>query len=149
MNRSCVGLVQRQLALCFIFSLTHCRNLGYNKCSLPKKIILFWFKCTFQYCWNQFILRFLSSFYQLTSRSTSANSSHKKGPQCLLFSHIVPDPNLGCPGCLWLSLVWTLMFSTLLCLSGNVQKELREEKVEREMSSVSCCWPGCSMIRSW
>lgn len=40
------------------------------------------------------------------------------------------------------------MFSILLCSFGNVQKELREDWVERDVSSVSCCWPGHNVIRS-
>lgn len=43
-DRSCVGLVQRYLAFCFMFLLTHCRNLGYRKCSLicQRKIYSIW-----------------------------------------------------------------------------------------------------------
>lgn len=123
--------------LCFEFSLTRCRNLRYGKCSPSNTnifhLFLICFMCTFQYCCNQFILVFLSSMYELSSRSTSGNS-YKKGSPCLLFFHIVLDASLGCPGCFW-----TLMFSILLCSFGNVQKDLREEKVEKEMCSGSFC----------
>lgn len=154
-DRNYVGLVQRHLAFCFIFLLTHWRNLGYRKCSLAVKeksisfVLNYALSVLFSIVVTSLSWYLCQASYQPSSRITSGNSSHKKGPMVFaLLSHSPwlksQLPRLFVPESCQIS-----MCSILLWSLGKVQQELRKEKVEREMSSVSCCWPGCNIIRSW
>lgn len=152
MNRSCVGLVQRQLALCFIFSLTRCRNLRYRNAVWRTKIYficfyyvlcvvfnivvtsLSWYFCQASMSWVQEALQETPP----TKRAHGICSSSTLSLTQILAAQAVCDSVLFGPWCF-----------PSCCVHGNMQKELREEKAEREMSSVSCCWPGHNMIRSW
>lgn len=120
-------------------------HIAYRKCKLMLKkslllhLFLLYFKGSSQ-CYLLCLAVSVKFLISWASGSLLETPLVKRAVQCLLFSHIVLDSDLSCPAlCVWVAsqIFWTCFIPLWSLWSLETEQELRKEKVEKGMSSVS------------